>query len=219
MSVGGNRTVETGAAATFDGEVAQEGSETGRHLLDRAAPARAGTIHEGAADAGCIPVRRIFPECRQQAGGVARVEPDRGVGRSAVLAQPCFEAGDQMRFSRRRSGRPAHTDLDEVPTKEPGTVDGVVIVTTALRAWATTPAKMLAEHSQIDVARQRPARRENMTEMRRRPQVSNGGVGAIALARERCCKAIEVRTARPAAPMFRHLRYREVSLQHDRPRL
>ena len=147
VGVGGNRTVEPGAAAAFDSEVAQEGSEAGGHLLDRAAPARARVIHEGAADVGCVPVRRIFPECRQQAGGVARVELDGGVGRSAMLAQPGFEAGDQRRLDgRRRHGGLAYADLDEVTVKEPGTIDGVVIVAAALGARATTPAKMLAEH-------------------------------------------------------------------------
>ena len=137
-----------------------------------------------------------------------------------MLAQPCLEARDQLQFSgRRRSGGPAHADLYEVPTKEPGAVDSVVIVTAALRAWATTGAQMLAERLKIDLARQYASRRQDMAEMRRRPQVSNRRVGTVALAFERRCEAVEIRPAWPAAQMFPHLRCREVGLQHDRPRL
>ena len=58
--------------------------------------------------------------------------------------------------------------------KEPGAVDSVVIVTAALRAWATTAAQMLAERLKIDLARQYALRRQDMAEMRRRLQNDTG---------------------------------------------
>ena len=64
---------------------------------------------------------------------------------------------------------------------------------------------MFAKGQQIDIARQCRAPRQDMAEVRRRPQISNRSIGAIALARERRCEAIEVRATWPAAQLFRHL--------------
>jgi hypothetical protein len=147
MGVAGNRTVETGSAPVFDGKIAQECAQAGRHLLDGSAPARARAIHEGATNGGRIPTRGVFPERRHQAAGITCVELDGGIGRAVVLAQPYFEAGDQCRLDgrRRNGGGLACADLDEVSVKELGAVDGVMIVTATLCARATTGAQMLAE--------------------------------------------------------------------------
>ena len=147
MGVAGNRTVETHSAPSFDCKVTQECAQAGRHLLDGSTPARPRAIHEGATNGGRIPARRVFPERRQQAAGITCVELDGGIGRPAVLAQPCLEAGDQRRLDgrRRHRGGLAHADLGEMSVKEPGTVDGVMIATAALCARATTGAQMLAE--------------------------------------------------------------------------
>lgn len=74
----------------------------------------------------------------------------------------------------------------------------MVIVTAALRAWATTGAQMFTESLQIDVARQSSALRQDMAEVRRRPHVSNRRVVGIALALKRRGEAIEVQPTRPA---------------------
>src|SRR5437870_2725535 len=96
-------------------------------------------VHEIVANTGRIPARWIRPECGHQVGGIASVELDSGIGGSAMLAQPRFEAGDQMRLGRRRCHRgPAHADLDEVPAKEPGAVNGVVVATASPGARTAT---------------------------------------------------------------------------------
>lgn len=125
-----------------------------------------------------------------------------------MLAQPRFEAGDQLRFDWRGccGDGLANADLDDMSAKEPCAVHGVVIAAASLRAWASTGAQMPAEYLKIDLAQQYASRRQDVAEMRRRPQIPNSSVGAIALAFERRCKAVEIRTAWPAAQMPQHLR-------------
>src|SRR5262249_59607921 len=96
-------------------------------LLNGAAPAHARAIHERAAYRGSIPSRWIVPECCQKAGSITRIEPDRGVGRSAVLAQPRFEAGDRLRFDWRGccGDGPANPPLAERSWEEAGAPHGV----------------------------------------------------------------------------------------------
>jgi hypothetical protein len=70
-----------------------------------------------------------------------------------MLAQPHFEAGDQLRLGRlRRHGRsPANADFDEVLAKEPGSENGVVVATSSARTRTSTGTQVLAERRQIDV--------------------------------------------------------------------
>ena len=138
-----------------------------------------------------------------------------------MRAQPGFEAGDRLRLGRRHchgSGA-AHADFDEVPAKEPGAVDGVVIAPTSLGARTAAGSQVLAEHLQINVAQHCPLPSHDVAEVCCRPQIPYRSVSAITLPLERRCKAVEVRPAWPAAQMSQHLRCREVGLQHVRPRL
>ena len=161
------------------------------------------------------------PERRHQAGGVAGVELDGGIGRPAMLAQPRFEVGDQLRLGRLpfRGGGPANADFDEVPAKEPGAENGVVVATASLGARTSTSAQVLAERRQINVARHCALLGHDMAEVSCRPQISHCRRGAIALPFERRCETVEVWPAWPAPQMPQHLRCREVGLQHVRPRL
>ena len=221
MGVGRNDVVETCLAAAFDGEVPQERSQAGRQLLDGSTPALARAVHEVAANNGRPPASRVRSKRRHHAGGIASVELDGGIGRPAMLAQPRFEVGDQLRLGGLHChGRgPANADLDEVPAKEPGAENGVVVATSSPGARTSTGAQVLAERRQIDVGQACAMLGHDMADMSCRPQIAHCRRGAIALPFERCCEAVEVRPAWPAPQMPQHLRCREVGLQHVRPRL
>src|SRR5215475_1325637 len=152
---------------------------------------------------------------------MASVELNGGIGRPAMLAQPCFEARDQLRLGRFRcrGGGPAHANLDEVPAKEPGAEDSVVVATSSYGARTSTGSQMFAERHQINVVQAGAVLSHDMAEMSCRAQISHCRCGAIALPFERRCKTVEVRPAWPAPQMSQHLRCREVGLQHVRPRL
>jgi len=153
IGVSRNDVVETCLAAAFDSEVPQECSQAGRQLLDGSTPALARAVHEVAANIGRTPAGRVRSKCRHQEVGITTVELDRGIGRPAMLAQPHFEAGDQLRLGRlRRHGRgPANADFDEVLAKEPGSENGVVVATSSARTRTSTGTQVLAERRQIDV--------------------------------------------------------------------
>jgi hypothetical protein len=64
-----------------------------------------------------------------------------------MLAQPRSEADDQLRLGRLRcrGDGPAHTDLDEMPAKQPRAVDGVVVATASPGAGTLTGSQVLDE--------------------------------------------------------------------------
>jgi hypothetical protein len=139
----------------------------------------------------------------------------------AMLAQPRFELGDQLRHGRlycRRSG-PANAEFDKVPAKEPRAENGVVVATATPRARTATGAQVLGERRQIDVARPCAMLGHDMADMSGRPQISHCRRGTIALPFKRRCEAVEVRSAWPVPQMPQYLRCRKVCLQHVRPRL
>jgi hypothetical protein len=138
-----------------------------------------------------------------------------------MLAQPHFEAGDQLRLGRLRcrDGGPTHADLDEVSAKEPGAEDSVMVAPASSGARTATGSQMLAERRQIDVVQVGAVLRRDMAEMSCRAQIAHCRRRAIALLFERRCETVEVRPAWPAPQMSQHLRCREVGLQHVRPRL
>ena len=68
-------------------------------------------------------------------------------------ATNCGSAGSLPR------GGPAHADLDEVPAKEPGAEDSVVVATSSYGARTSTGSQMLAERHQINVVQ--PARAQH----------------------------------------------------------
>src|SRR6516225_9956543 len=116
-----------------------------------------------------------------------------------------------MRLGRRRCHRgPAHADLDEVPAKEPGAVNGVVVATASFGARTAADAQVLAERRQIDVVRTCALLGHDMADMSGRPQISDCRGGAIALPFERRGETVEVRSAWPAPQMSQHPRCREV---------
>ena len=218
--IAGNDIGETRLATAFDSQVAQERTQAGRQLLDRSLAATARAVQEEAANGGRLPSSRILPERRHQVRGVARVEPDRGVGRAAVLAQPLLEVRHQERRGslQRRGVRLADTDFDQMPAKEPGAENGVVVAATSHRARTSAPAQMLAERRKINIARHRPLPSGDMAKVRRRAQIWDRRGGAIPLPLKRGCESVKVWSARPAPQMPQHLRCREVGLQHIRPR-
>ena len=114
---------------------------------------------------------------------------------------------------------PADAELDEVPTKEPGTVDGVVVAPAAFGAWTPASAQVLAERGEINVRQARALLGHDMADVSRRSQIAYRCLGAIALLLQRRCKPVKVRPARPTAQMPQHLRCREVRLQHVRLRM
>lgn len=220
MSIGRNGAVETCLAAAHDCEVSQESTQARRHLLDRTAPGLSRTCQEVAADVVRPPAWRVRSKCRHQAGGVASVEPDGGIGCAAMLAQPRLEVGDQLRLSWgcNGGGRPTHTDLDEMPAEKPCAVDRVVIAPTSLGARTPTAAQVLAERGEINVRQACALLDHDMAEVSRSSQIAHRCLGAIALLFQRQCKPVEVRPARPSAQIPQHLRCRKVRLQHVRPR-
>jgi len=138
-----------------------------------------------------------------------------------MLAQPRLEVGDQLRLGGCcHHGRgPADAELDEVPAKEPGTVDGVVVAPAALGAWTPAGAQVLIERREVNVRQARALLGHDVAYVSRRPQIAHCCLGAIALPFQHLSKPVEVWPARPAAQMSQHLRCREVGLQHDRPRM
>jgi hypothetical protein len=96
-------------------------------------------------------------------------------------------------------GRPADADFDKVLAEEPGAENGVVVTAPSQGARASASAQVLAESRQIDVARHLPVLSHDVAEVRRCPQISHGGAGAIASPRARGRKAIEIWAAWPAS--------------------
>jgi len=180
----------------------------------------AGAVQEKAANGGRLPSFWIVPERRHQVRSVACVEPDRGVGRAAVLAQPLFEARHAARLGslQWRGGRLADADFDKMPAKEPGAENGVVVAPPSHRARTSATAQVLAERRQINLVWHCPLPGHDIAKVRRRPQISDRRVGAVPLPLERGCETVKVWSARPAPQMRPHLRCREVGLQHIRPR-
>src|SRR3954454_24364301 len=183
MGVGRNGAVETCLAATCDCEVSQEGPQARRHLLDRAAPGLARAYQEVAADVVRPPAGGVRSKLRLKAGGAAGVEPDGSIGCAAMLAQPRLEVGDQLRLSGccHHGLGPADAELDEVPAKEPGTVDGVVVAPAALGAWTPAGAQVLIERREVNVRQAGALLGHDMANVSRRPQVAHCCLGAIAL--------------------------------------
>ncbi len=199
MGIARNDIGETCSAAAFDSKIPQERAQAGRQLLDGSIAAMARAVQEKAANGGRFPLFWIVPERRHQIRGVAGVELDRGIGRSAVLAQPHFEVSHQARHGmlQCRSGGPANADFDKVLAKEPGAENGVVVAAPSHGAGTSTSAQVLAEHCQINVARHYPLPSHDMAEVRCRPQISHGRAGAIPLPLERGRQGM-VRLARSA---------------------
>ena len=137
-----------------------------------------------------------------------------------MLAQPFFEVRHEARLGslQRRGGGMANADFDEMPAKEPGAENGVVVAAPSRGARTSANAQVLAERRQINLARHCPLASHDMAKVRRRPQISDRRVGAIPLPLERGCETVKVWSARPAPQMRPHLRCREVGLQHIRPR-
>ena len=174
MGIGGNDIGETRSAAAFDRKIAQERTQAGRQLLDRSLAVTARAVQEEAANGGRLPPFWIVPERRHQVRGVAGVESDRGVGRSAVLAQPFFEVRHQSRLGslQRRGGGLANADFDKMPAKEPGAENGVVVAAPSHRARTSATAQVLAERREINLARHCPLPSHDMAKVRCRPQIS-----------------------------------------------
>jgi hypothetical protein len=107
-----------------------------------------------------------------------------------------------LRYS---SGGPANPDFNQVVAEEPGAENGVVVATPSHGARASTSAQVLAKLRQINVARHCPLPSHDMAEVRRRPQISHGRAGAIALLLERGCETVKVWSAWPAPQMPQHL--------------
>jgi len=208
-------------AAAFDSKIPQERAQAGRQLLDGPIAAMARTAQEKAANSGWFPPFWVFPERRHQVSGVAGIELDGAIGCSTVLAQPHFEVSHQARVVMLQCGGNglANTDFDKVPGEEPGAKYGVVVASPSHRARTSTRTQVLAEHHQINVARQFPLPSHDMAEVRCRAQISHGYVGAIALPLERGRETVKIWSAWPAPQMSQQLRCREVGLQHVRPRL
>ena len=101
---------------------------------------------------------------------------------------------------------PAHADLDQVPAKELGAENCVVVATASPGARTATGSQVLAEHRQINVAQACALIGHDMAKMRSRPQISHGRARAVALPFERCREIVEIRSARPAPQMSQHLR-------------
>jgi hypothetical protein len=154
-------------------------------------------------------------------GGVASVELDGAIGCPAVLAQPHFELSQQARLGMLQCsrGRMANADFDKVLAKESGAEGGVVVAVPSHGARTSTSAQVLAEHRQINVARQCPLPSDDMAEVRCRPQISHRRAGAIALSLERGCETVKVWSAWSPPQMPKQPRCQEVGLQHIRPRL
>jgi hypothetical protein len=142
MGIARNDIGETRSAAACDGEIPQERTQAGRQLLDGSLAAMARAVQEKAANGDRLPTLWIVPECRHQVGGVAGVEPDGGVGRPAVLAQPHFEVSYQARLGMRQcgGGGPTNADFDKMSIKEPGAENGVVVAPPSRRARTSTSA-------------------------------------------------------------------------------
>jgi hypothetical protein len=221
MGIARNNIGETCSAAAFDRKIPQERAQAGRQLLDGSITAMARAVQEKAANSGRFPPFWIVPECCYQVRGVTGVEFDGGVGRPAVLAQPHFEVSHQARLGRLQFGigGPANADFDKVPAKEPGAENSVMVATPSHGARTSTSAQVLAEHRQIDVARQCSLPSDDMAEVRCRPQISHRRAGAITLSLERGCETVKVWSAWPAPQMPQQPRCQEVGLQHIRPRL
>ena len=96
-----------------------------------------------------------------------------------MLAQPRLEVGDQLRLGGCcHYGRgPADAELDEVPAKEPGTVDGVVVAPAALGAWTPAGAQVLIERREVNVRQARALLGHDMANVSRRPQVAHCCLG------------------------------------------
>ena len=116
----------------------------------------------------------------------------------------------------RQNGKP---DFDKVLAKESGAEDSVVVAAPSHGARTSTSAQVLAEHRQINIARQCPVPGDDMAEMCCRPQISHRRAGAIALSLERGCETVKVWSAWPAPQMPQQPRCQEVGLQHICPRL
>src|SRR5208283_2857565 len=190
----------------------------GRQLFDGSFAATSRAVQEKAANGGRFPSFRILPERRRQVRGVAGVEPDGGIGRTTVLAQPLLELSHQARLGMLQCGswRPANTDFVKVLPKEPRAENGVVVAAPSHGARTLATAQVLAEHRQIDLAWHRPLPSHDMAKVRRCPQVSHGRAGAIPLPLEPGCETVKVWSARPPPQMPQYLRCREVGLQHIR---
>ena len=100
-----------------------------------------------------------------------------------MLAQPGLEVGDQLGLAGRRyHGRgSADAELDKVPSKEPGAVDGVVVPPAASAARTPAAAQVLAERRQIDVSQAHAALDHDVAGMGCRPQIAHGRVWTVAL--------------------------------------
>ena len=99
------------------------------------------------------------------------------------MPQPCFEAGDQLRLGDLRGHEvgAAHAALDEVPPKQPGAVDGVMVAAASFGARTPAAAQVLAERRQIDVAQAPAALDHDVAGMSSRTQIAHGRVWAVAL--------------------------------------
>jgi hypothetical protein len=221
MGIARNNIGETCSAAAFDRKIPQERAQAGRQLRDGSITTMARAVQEKAANSGRFPPFRFVPEFRHQVGGVVSVELDGAIGCPAVLAQPHFELSQQARLGMLQCsrGRMANADFDKVLAKESGAEDGVVVAAPSHGARTSTSAQVLAEHRQINVARQCPLPSNDMAEVRCRPQISHRRAGAIALSLERGCETVKVWSAWPAPQMPQQPRCQEVGLQHIRPRL
>ncbi|UPJ94896.1 hypothetical protein [Bradyrhizobium sp. 172] len=78
-----------------------------------------------------------------------------------------------------------------MPTKEPGTVDGVVVAPAAFGAWTPAIAQVLAERGEINVRQARALLGHDMADVSRRLQIAYRCRGAIALLLQRRCKPIK----------------------------
>jgi hypothetical protein len=88
--------------------------------------------------------------------------------------------------------RMANADFDKALAKESGTEDGVVVAAPSRGARISTSAQVLAEHRQINVARDCPLPSDDMASVRCSPRISHRRAGAITLSLERSRETVKV---------------------------
>src|SRR5438045_1994340 len=133
-----------------------------------------------------------MPRCRRTSPILSSGTPWRSISVAALcrrawapLTGGTMPARFMIRFttdempSHRRNGRhghhgrgPAKAERDEVPTNEPGTVDGVVVAPAAFGAWTPASAQVLAERGEINVRQARALLGHHIADVSRRSQIA-----------------------------------------------
>src|SRR5947207_15109470 len=91
------------------------------------------------------------------------------------LRSHVLKSADQLRLGGCcHHGRgPADAELDEVPAKEPGTVDGVAVAPAALGAWTPAGAQVLIERREVNVRQARALLGHDVAYVSRRSQIAH----------------------------------------------